>query len=87
MDECDVEFTKHTFYEDNNLKFFKMVANISELMIELINKKLLIFKRFHMDFKEIKCPPQWWQKHEYMFPIVMANVNIRHHFPMDGIHP
>ncbi len=23
-----------------------------------------------MDLKEIKCPPQWWQKHESMFPTV-----------------
>ncbi len=34
------------------------------------NRELLIFKRFQMDPKKIKCPLQWWQKHESMFPIV-----------------
>ncbi len=23
-----------------------------------------------MDVKDIKCPLQWWEKHESMFPIV-----------------
>ncbi len=87
MDDCDVESTKHRSYEDNNLNIFEMTANINEPMTKLVNKELLIFKRFHMDSKEIRCPLQWWQKHEYMFPIIVADVSIRHHFPMDGIHP
>jgi hypothetical protein len=25
---------------------------------------------FQVDVKEIKCPLQWWNKHEIMFPIM-----------------
>jgi hypothetical protein len=54
----------------NNPDIFEMIANTSELVVELVNKKLLIFRRFQVDLKEIKCPLRWWQKHEFMFPIV-----------------
>jgi hypothetical protein len=47
-----------------------MIASTNELVTKLVNRELLIFKRFQMDPKEIKCPLQWWQKHESMFPIV-----------------
>jgi hypothetical protein len=47
-----------------------MTVSTSELVMELVNRELLIFKRFQMDPKEIKWPLQWWQKHESMFPIV-----------------
>jgi hypothetical protein len=44
-----------------------MIANISEPTMELVNKELLIFKRYQVDVKNIKCPLQWWEKHESMF--------------------
>jgi hypothetical protein len=31
---------------------------------------MLIFKLYQVDSKEIKCPFQWWEKHETMFPNV-----------------
>jgi hypothetical protein len=31
---------------------------------------MLIFRHYQVDSKEIKCPLQWWEKHEIMFPIV-----------------
>jgi hypothetical protein len=35
-----------------------------------VEKELLIFKRYQLDVKDIKCPLQWWQKHEVMFPTI-----------------
>jgi hypothetical protein len=69
-EDCDVEFTKHRSYEDNNLDIFEMIVSTCELVTKLVNRNLLIFKRFQVNFKEIKCPLQWWQKHEYMLPII-----------------
>ncbi len=70
MEDCDVEFIEHISYEDNNLDIIEMIVNTSELMTKLVSRKLLIFRRFQVDFKEIKCPLQWWKKHESLFPIV-----------------
>jgi hypothetical protein len=52
----DVEFTKHKLYENNSLDIFEMTASIIEPILELVNKELLIFKRFQVDLKEIKWP-------------------------------
>jgi len=42
-------------------------------------QKLMIFRRFQVDAKEIKCLLEWWKKHESMFPIVgfFLETNIR----------
>jgi hypothetical protein len=37
---------------------------------EVVNLELLIFKRFQMDVKNIKCPFEWWEKHESMLPTI-----------------
>jgi len=42
--------------KDNSLDTFKMIANTIEPTIKLMNRKLLIFKNYQMDVKEIKCP-------------------------------
>jgi hypothetical protein len=34
---------------------------------ELVNRKLLIFNQYQVDIKDIKCPLQWWEKHETTF--------------------
>jgi hypothetical protein len=47
-----------------------MTTNINEPMKELVDRELLIFKRFQMDVKDIKYPFRWWEKHEFMFPII-----------------
>jgi hypothetical protein len=36
---------------------------------KLVTKEMLIFKCYQVDSKEIKCPLQWWAKHEAMFLI------------------
>jgi hypothetical protein len=56
--------------KDNNLDIFEVITNASELVLELINKKLLIFKCYQVDVKDFKYPLQWWEKHENMFHII-----------------
>jgi hypothetical protein len=53
--------------EDMNLDIFEMTTSISELVTNLVNRELLIFRHYQVDFKDIKCPLQWWEKHESMF--------------------
>ncbi len=60
LENYDIESTKHRSYEDNNLDIFERIPNTSEPMVELVNKELLIFRRFQVDPKEIKSPLQWW---------------------------
>jgi hypothetical protein len=50
-----------------------MTTNINEPKKELVNKEFFIFRRFHVNAKDIKCHFQWWEKHESMFPIVGLN--------------
>jgi hypothetical protein len=52
------------------LDIFEQTTSISELAEELVKRELLVFKRYQLDVKDIKCPLQWWQKHEAMFLIV-----------------
>jgi hypothetical protein len=47
-----------------------MFAKTIEPTKEVVNKELLMFIRFQMNVKEIKCPLEWWVKHEFLFPIV-----------------
>ncbi len=58
------------FEEDNSLDIFEMTISKNEPTTKLINKKFLIFKRYEVDAKNIKCPLQWWEKHENMFPTI-----------------
>ncbi len=37
---------------------------------KLVKRVLLVFWHYQMDVKEIKCPLQWWDKHEAMFPTI-----------------
>jgi len=41
--------------EDCNLDLFEQIANTSEPVQELVNMELLIFRRYQVDMKEIKC--------------------------------
>ncbi len=52
------------------MDIFEHIASTSELIEELVKRELLIFRRYQLDVKDIKCPLQWWQKHEAMFLIV-----------------
>ncbi len=35
-----------------------------------MKKELLIFRRYQLNVKDTKCPPQQWQKHEAMFSTI-----------------
>jgi hypothetical protein len=41
--------------EESSLDIFEMSTKISEPTKELVNKELLMFKRFQVDVKDIKC--------------------------------
>jgi hypothetical protein len=56
--------------EDKSLNIFEMTTNTSEPTMELVNRELLIFRLYQVNVKDMKCPLQWWEKHESMFPIV-----------------
>jgi len=47
--------------KENNLNILEMIARISETTIELVNRKLLIFKHYQVDVKNIKlCNCKYW---------------------------
>jgi len=48
--------------EENNLDTFLMCTGTSEPAKEVVNKELLMFKRFQMVVKDIKCCLEWWAK-------------------------
>jgi hypothetical protein len=56
--------------ENYSLDFFEMMARTSEPTKELIRKKLLVYKCYQMDVKNIKCFSQWQDKHETMFQVL-----------------
>jgi hypothetical protein len=43
---CEIKYVDQRVDENNNLDIFEIIVNISELIKELIHKKLLIFRRF-----------------------------------------
>jgi hypothetical protein len=45
--------------EDCNLDTFEIITSISDPAKELVDKELLIFTKFQVDAKDIKCPLQW----------------------------
>ncbi len=53
--------------KDNNMDIFQMITSTNELVMELTNKKLLIFKHYQVDVKDFKCPFQWWEKMRICF--------------------
>jgi hypothetical protein len=46
---------KNRLVDGNMMRSFE---NIN--VIELIKKELLIFRKYQLDIKDIKCPLQWW---------------------------
>jgi hypothetical protein len=51
----DVESIEHRSYEDNILDIFETIVSTSEPVTKLVNREFLIFRRFQMDPKKIKC--------------------------------
>ncbi len=56
--------------ENSNLDIFQQTISTNKPSKKLVTRELLIFKRYQVDPKDIKCPPQWCGKHEAMFLIV-----------------
>jgi hypothetical protein len=56
--------------DDNNLDIFQLITNSTKLAKELFKEEMLIFQCYQVDVKEIKCPLQWWEKHEAMFQTI-----------------
>jgi hypothetical protein len=54
---------------DEEMDIFEMFARTSELAKEVVNKELLMFRRFQVDVKDIKCPLEWWLKHKSLFQL------------------
>jgi hypothetical protein len=52
------------------LDIFQQIASTSDPSKELVTKKLLIFRCYQVDTKDIKCPLQWWRKYKTMFPTI-----------------
>jgi cellobiose phosphorylase len=48
------------FEQDCNLDIFEQTSSTSEQTKELVKKELLVFRRYQMDVKNIKCLLQWW---------------------------
>jgi hypothetical protein len=48
--------------EDRSLDIFERTTNTNEPTTKLVNRKLLIFRHYQVDVKDIKCPLQWWEK-------------------------
>jgi hypothetical protein len=61
--EYERGFVDQKVREDMSLDIFEMITSTSEPTMELVNRKLLIFKHYQVDVKNIKCPLQWWEKH------------------------
>ncbi len=56
--------------EDCNLEVLEMVLITNEHVKELVNYELLIFQKYQVDMKDIKCPLDWWRQHKSLFLIV-----------------
>ncbi len=56
--------------ENYSLNIFEMITSTNEPAKKFVNKEVSIFWSFQMDTKDIKCPLQWWEKHESIFPTI-----------------
>jgi len=52
----------------HSLDIFEQTTSTSEPAKKLVKRKLLVFRKYQLDVKDIKCFLQWWQKQEIMFP-------------------
>jgi hypothetical protein len=53
--------------EESSLDIFEMCVGIGEPTKEVLNKELLMFIKFQLNVKEIKCPLEWWAKNKSLF--------------------
>ncbi len=64
--EFERDVVEQRIEKDRSLDIFGMIANISDPTIKLVNIELVIFRCYQVDVRDIKWPPQWWEKHESM---------------------
>jgi hypothetical protein len=50
--------------EESSLDISKISLRTNEPKKDVVNKKLFMLKRLQVDAKDIKCPLEWWAKHE-----------------------
>jgi hypothetical protein len=55
--------------EDSNLDSFEMTSKTSKPSKKLMKREVDLFKKYP-EIKDIKCPLDWWAKHEPFFPII-----------------
>ncbi len=69
-DEINFATFDNLLEEDGNVvyKFSCLASNIKNEVTQVL--ELLIFMHYQVDVKDIKCPFQWWEKHESMFPTI-----------------
>jgi len=67
MAKSKVECANHTKDAKSDLDIFKQTVNTSESTTKLVTTKMLIFRCYQVDSKEMKCLLEWWAKHETMF--------------------
>ncbi len=70
MVESKVEFVDKIKDTKFDLDILEQTHRTSEPTTKLVNREMLIFMRYEMDSKEIKCHFQLWAKHEAIFPIL-----------------
>ncbi len=50
-----------------NKNILEQIASTSEIVKEIVKRELLIFRKYQLDVKYIKCPFQWWQNMKQYF--------------------
>jgi hypothetical protein len=96
MAEFEVGCAYQTTYAYSNLDISEQIPSTNEPTIKFVRMERLIFKCYQVDSKEIKCPLQWWAKHEPCFlllfflvrqilGIVESQIEIERIFSLEGI--
>jgi hypothetical protein len=70
IEDVAFDFVDRDDEEDYELDISKMTSNNVKTVKEIVTRELLDFRRFRVNMKDIKNPPQWWEKHESTFHIV-----------------
>ncbi len=50
---------QNIFDQDCSLDIFEQTSSTNEPIEELVKKELLIFRRYQLHVKDMKCPLQW----------------------------
>jgi hypothetical protein len=53
--EFENDFANQGVNEDFSLDIFEMIVNTNEPTRKVVNRKLVIFKQYQVDVKNIKC--------------------------------